>query len=560
MRFRKVLSTGIAAMLSSSMLLVACSGNNGDVKPGNSPGTGSAAASKEPAKAAEKPDPFGKYDPPIEVTSVREMNSAWKFPSDQTMENNVWTKGYEQDLGMKVKYLWTSDQYEQKLNLTIASGQLPDVMAVNATQLQQLADAGQLADLTDVYQQYASPVTKEYLEKDGGASMRAATLNGKLLALPFTASGYDQAPLLWVRTDWLKKLNLPEPKTMQDVFAIAEAFTTQDPDGNQKNDTFGLGATKGLYGHMGTLEGFFNGYHVYPGKWVKDASGKLVYGGVQPEMKAALAKLNEMYKKGQIDSEFGVRDGNKLAESLTSGKLGMFFGEMWASLFPLQDGKNLNPEMDWKAYPLPSIDGKPAKPQIGLGTVEYYVVKKNFKNPEVVVKLMNYYLRQCLDPNTRETFSYKDGMEFYRFSIVKSSSVTSNIDAYLDVKGALETKDTSKMKVESNKVYYEAVDKFMNQGDISGWGYTRVFGPGGSQSLLHHYFTNNGFQRDEFFGAPTPSMGDKIPTLGKMEVEQFTKIIMGAAPIDSFDEFAANWNKLGGEQVTKEVNDWKAKQ
>ena len=28
--------------------------------------------------------------------------------------------------------------------------------------------------------------------------------------------------------------------------------------------------------------------------------------------------------------------------------------------------------------------------------------------------------------------------------------------------------------------------------------------------------------------------------------------------MDKFDEFVINWNKLGGEEITQEVNDWYA--
>jgi len=549
-KFRKQMSVAIVVMLGLSVLLAACGGKNVDVKSG--------ADSQPGTEETKQADPFGKFEPAIEVTSVHETNNTYKFPEGQSIEDNVWTRGYEQDLGMKIKYLWTSDQYEQKLNLTIASGQLPDVMAVTATQLKQLAEADQLADLSEIYQTYASPRTKEFLEKDGGISLKAATFNGKLLALPFTYSAYDGASLLWVRTDWLKKLNLPEPQTMQDVFAIAEAFAAQDPDGNDKKDTFGLGAFKDIYGGFGGLQGFFNAYHAYPGKWIQDASGKLAFGSIQPEMKTALAKLSEMYKAGQIDGEFGVKDSNKLAEAVTSGKLGMYFGEMWTPLWPLLDGKKLNPSMEWKGYPLPSIDGTPAKPQIGLGTVEYYVVNKDFKNPEAVVKMMNYYLRQTEDPKTTGAFSFKDGIELYKYAIVKAASVTQNIDAYLSVKAALETNDPAKLDL-SSKIYYEEIQKF-NKGDVSGWGYARVFGPEGSQSLLHQYYVNHGFQMDEFIGAPTASMGEKKPTLNKMEIEQITKIIIGAAPIDSFDDFITNWKNLGGNQLTDEVNAWRASQ
>jgi len=51
-------------------------------------------------------------------------------------------------------------------------------------------------------------------------------------------------------------------------------------------------------------------------------------------------------------------------------------------------------------------------------------------------------------------------------------------------------------------------------------------------------------------------MSDKNATLTKMEYETFTKIIMGAAPIEEFDKFVENWYKLGGEQMTNEVNEW----
>lgn len=51
---------------------------------------------------------------------------------------------------------------------------------------------------------------------------------------------------MWIRSDWLEALRLETPETMRDVLEIARAFATQDPDGNGKNDTYGLGVNKGL--------------------------------------------------------------------------------------------------------------------------------------------------------------------------------------------------------------------------------------------------------------------------------------------------------------------------
>lgn len=98
---------------------------------------------------------------------------------DETIDNNRWTKLYEDQLGIKIKYKWvvkgspTSDQYLQKINVTLASGDLPDVTPVNATQLKQLADSDQIEDMTELYEKYDSPFIKKCSREKGRAfSMR----------------------------------------------------------------------------------------------------------------------------------------------------------------------------------------------------------------------------------------------------------------------------------------------------------------------------------------------------------------------------------------------------
>lgn len=62
--------------------------------------------------------------------------------------------------------------------------------------------------------------------------------------------------------------------------------------------------------------------------------------------------------------------------------------------------------------------------------------------------------------------------------------------------------------------------------------------------------------REEFVGAPTPTMVEKQASLKTMELEMFVRIIMGDASIDEFDKFVENWNALGGAEMTEEVNEW----
>lgn len=233
---------GLVTALALVTILSGCSSkNDGNAASGASAsqspsGTASQAAS---ASASTEPaDPLGKYDPPIEVTVIRPYDENVKFIEGESANDNLWTRRYEERLGVKVKYDWTlqgpTEQYYQKLNVAIASNDLADIMAVNSGQLKQLAEAGQLADLTDVFQSYASDFTKKIFSDDGGLALSSATFGGKLLGLPRLGSDIDDVPLLWVRKDWLTKLNLPDPQTMADVEKIAVAFATQDPDGNKR--------------------------------------------------------------------------------------------------------------------------------------------------------------------------------------------------------------------------------------------------------------------------------------------------------------------------------------
>ena len=63
---------------------------------------------------------------------------------------------------------------------------------------------------------------------------------------------FEGGTLPTVRQDWMEKLNLEEPKTLDDFYNVFKAFKEQDPDGNGKDDTYGL-STAGLYDIQGFL-------------------------------------------------------------------------------------------------------------------------------------------------------------------------------------------------------------------------------------------------------------------------------------------------------------------
>lgn len=510
-------------------------------------------------KTAGKAAVGDKYDSPVTVTVIRSQASSLKFVNGEDWDNNIYTRAWLKELGIIVKNQWVvpDTQYEQKLNVAIASGDLADIIWAPPKEFSDILDNDQAYDLTSVYAKYASPLTKEILEQDM-TSFNTAKRNGKLYGLPVCSSTIDQGHMIWYRSDWAKKLGIKEPKSMKDLLAMAKLFTTKDPDGNGKNDTIGIALSKnfivdGAYG----AQGFFAGYHAYPRTWVKDASGKLVYGSIQPQVKTALKQLQELYKAGELDKEFGVKDGSKVGETIASGKVGIEFGAMWNPLGEMQQNINNDKKADWKAIPLVSIDKNVAKPKTAISVEKYFVVNKNCKHPEAAIKLMNYFSEKSYGKTADNAYGIdKAGTQTYQYSPVADAPVRKNLVAHNNIIKAMAMKDPSKLNAEE-KGYYDKIVAF-SKGDRAGWGMYRIFYTPSSYDVISNYVKTNAYQFDGFYGAPTETMTEKEATLEKMEEEVFTKIIMGD-PISTFDSFVSNWKKLGGDQITKEVNNWASK-
>lgn len=529
-------------------VLSGCSGGGGGERPEGSAPEGSAPE--------EIMDPHAKYDPPIDVRMVISQAANTTFPEGDSMSNNLWTRTLLEEYGIQIKSDWTVDesQYNEKLNVAIASGELPDVFQVRPTQLRQLIEADLLADLTDVYDKYISPLADEKLREDNNVGIKSATFDGKLMALPYTTAAMDGAPMLWVRKDWLDNLGLPEPKTMEDVFAISKAFKNDDPDQNGKDDTIGIGFRKEIFSGFGGMTGFFNAFHAYKNQWVVDPeTGKLVYSNIQPEMKEALAKLQELYQAGEIEKEFSVKGTAQLQEDIATGRVGMIFGVMADPLLNLNKSVLNDPKAVWESYPLPSIDDKPARPQVSAAPPVYFVVNKDSDHPEAIIKMLNLWVEKWFGETADAKYDYDGSYPTHKYFIVRTYGARKNLDNYLKINEALKSGDTSQLNP-GQLGNYNQVKQYLD-GDREMWSYAKIFGPEGSLGIVNHYVNENLLLPDAFYGIPTDAMVRHGSTVGDLAEQTFIKIIMGD-PLDTFDTFVENWTKLGGAEMTKEANEW----
>jgi len=559
MKLRMAKRISVLALTALIVLSLAACGKTGT----NTPGANvTPTVGATPNAPADSEDLLAKYDPPIEMTAWRFLNDGIQFAEGQDIENNVWIDYYREKFGIILKYVWVvpQEQFEQKMNIAIASGDLPDLMWLNNKNLIELANNGMLYDLTDLYQTRTSDFTKSILEQDI-VSFNTAKVNGKLYAIPHTGSAIDSLQILYVRTDWLENLGLEVPKTMQDLLKVIEAFTKNDPDQNGKDDTYGLGLTKNFIkdNHFGAT-GFFAGYHAYIRRWIDDGNGNIVYGSIQPEVKTALLELQRLYKEGMIDPEFGVKDRNKVQESIAAGKIGVMYGGMSTPGAILKFNAVNDPNAEWVALELVSTDDKPAMPITKMPVTRYYAVNAKYKHPEAIMKLVEAgsagYSRDSKDKADEwyDKLNYdENGIAVWQYQVLGYEPAKKNLIAHYNVVKALETGDTSILNAEEQG-YYDRI-KLYQAGDRNHYGDAHIFGTPGSFDIIDKYVQSGNYLYDKFYGSPTPTMVERNATLEAMEEEVFTKIIMGE-PIELFDKFVEDWKKLGGDQITKEINEW----
>ena len=80
-------------------------------------------------------------------------------------------------------------------------------------------------------------------------------------------------------------------------------------------------------------------------------------------------------------------------------------------------------------------------------------------------------------------------------------------------------------------------------------------GPEGAFSVVESYEQNNQRLQNLYTLGNTEGMAAYNVILDQLIRENYTKMITGDTPVDSFDDFAAQWASLGGEQITREVNE-----
>ena len=363
-----------------------------------------------------------------------------------------------------------------------------------------------------------------------------------------------------INQEYLDKLGLSVPETIDDVKHIALTFAEENP-ANQEMGNIGLAVSTTLYGGTGISSEYgmnliFASFGAYPGRWLTDAEGMPVYGSVQPNVKDALGMLADWYQEGVLDRDFLIRTQDDIADLIAQGRCGIFFAPWWAPNNPLWRCHETDPEADWQPFLIRTgKDGSVRYCNEKL-TGNYVVVRKGYEYPEIVPKILSVmfdYMRYSYD-DPRGEFQ-----QYYTGNIDPTARpLAINLDynqaltiCYENLQAALNG-EKSEDELEILERSFEKVCRayLENPKTASAEEWSAYLSRIKACSLL----SDEKIQRvNTIYPTRTKTTEAYRYTLKELESETFLKIIRGESELSSFDDFVKEWQEEGGDEIIQEM-------
>ncbi|WP_139902298.1 ABC transporter substrate-binding protein [Clostridium thermarum] len=329
----KKISKLLSVVIATSMLVAGC----GSGSTNNESGKSDTPSGTTKAKGANSSPGYGLSNvqfPLKEKVSLKMVtSSSIQAPADPN--DKLIFKRLEEDTNVHIDWInYTDDQFGDKKNLLLASGDLPDAFfnaGMSDYDLLKYAKDGVIIPVEDLVEKYM-PNLKAIYDKYPEYKAFSTAPDGHMYSFPWIeelGSGKESihsiSDMAFINIEWLNKLGLEMPTTIEEFEKVLIAFRDQDPNGNGKKDEIPLSfiANNGnegpqyLFGAFGLGD---NWDHI-----VVTNDKKVVYTRADEGYKEAMKWMHNLNKKGLIDPEAYTQDWPTFTAKGKDDRFGVYF-------------------------------------------------------------------------------------------------------------------------------------------------------------------------------------------------------------------------------------------
>ena len=319
---------------------------------------------------------------PKEFTVFLNFNN---MPFDSNWQ--VWQEAAKRtNISLKGTISLSNSNEEEAFNLMMSSGNLADIIGyVDASSLEKLGRDGGMIPLNDLIKEHA-PNIQKVLDEDARFRQTAYSLDGNIYQIPKNQE-LKAAEFWWMSQDWLDKLNLKAPTTVDELHDVLYAFRNEDPNGNGLKDEIPLFDRAGWKQPDEYLYLWDTSLEFYP------RDGKMKYEPLEENFKTGVSNMIKWYQEGLIDPEIFTR-GASSRDTLLGGDLGGCTHD-WVSTANYNSTlQETIPGFQMVAIVPPADQNGVVKERVSRYPGVGWGISSQCKDPVTVIKFMDYFFTE----------------------------------------------------------------------------------------------------------------------------------------------------------------------
>jgi putative aldouronate transport system substrate-binding protein len=515
MRKRIQIISAVVLISIITLLLAACT----DDKANENQKNNNQASNNQTAQNEVKQAP--KTEEPYELTYLTIGDQAAKpMQSDDRIIAEI-----NKRLNIKLTVKIVPEGSTEKVNAAFASGDFPDVVSTYfpSNAVSQWINDGIIIPLNDYIDDL--PTFKQNIEEN---NLQWTAVDGKYYGYPFVSGTKKSNYAVQYRGDWLEKLGIKPPETLDDFYNALKAVANKD--------TYGFTTNKPNPGDQFNAFNFvFFAYGLPYADYALDDKDNAVPIFEHPAFKQGIEYLRKLWDEKLIDPEFMAIDRPTKEQKFFQGKAGFMDGPLFRHVNRIESGvKKVDPaaKLAWISPPA-GPDGKRGmsqKAKTGILTS----VTTAAKNPKKAAEFIEFLL-------SREG---KDLLE-------------------LGIEGIHYTKDGETIK-------YNEAERAKDGFAENGWAHPLAWG-NVTWPIDDNYLPQTEPARDRAVQSVEQASKYFVPNLverrTKEEIElgstvndiynqYFLNLVNGKLDIDKgIAELSEKWRQQGGDKILKAVNE-----